>query len=401
MIFQIVITIICLIRCAITSEFSTSMYERDSWNKTKNKWPAELYINGKNPKSSFDNEFNVEKKLTTLCDKIESLPQNTANHDIANQQKNDKPSQYKGVSWHRQSRKWCVFVRLKDKKIKYGGTFNDELDAAKRVNQLCEDLGITPKNSAISAIPNQQYQAKEKTSQYKGVSYDKQTGKWLARFHFKGQTPKYGGQFNDEQDAAKKVNQICKGFGIPLQNPGINGMPNQQHETKEKASQHKGVTYDKGTGKWRARCQLKGQTPTYGGVFEDELHAAIKVNELCKDFGIPEYNPTISAIPNHEYQKKEKTSQYKGVTWQKETGNWSVLMSRKGGKKEYGVFKNELDAAKMKREKKSQYKGVHWNAHCEKWGVRLYMKEKKNENMEECSKMSWMQQRERIKFVKN
>jgi len=193
----------------------------------------------------------------------------------------------------------------------------------------------------------------------------------------KGQTPKYGGQFNDEQDAAKKVNQICKGFGIPLQNPGINGMPNQQHETKEKASQHKGVTYDKGTGKWRARCQLKGQTPTYGGVFEDELHAAIKVNEICKDFGIPEYNPTISAIPNHEYQKKEKTSQYKGVTWQKETGNWSVLMSRKGGKKEYGVFKNELDAAKMKREKKSQYKGVHWNAHCEKWGVRLYMKEKK------------------------
>jgi len=87
MIFQIVIAIICLIRCAITSEFSTSMYERDSWNKTKNKWPAELYINGKNPKSSFDNEFNVEKKLTTLCDKIESLPQNTANHDIANQQK--------------------------------------------------------------------------------------------------------------------------------------------------------------------------------------------------------------------------------------------------------------------------------------------------------------------------
>jgi hypothetical protein len=36
--------------------------------------------------------------------------------------------------------------------------FKDELDAAKRVNQLCEELGIPLQNPTISAIPNQQYQ---------------------------------------------------------------------------------------------------------------------------------------------------------------------------------------------------------------------------------------------------
>ena len=36
--------------------------------------------------------------------------------------------------------------------------FKDELDAAKRANQLCEELKIPLQNPEISAIPNQQYQ---------------------------------------------------------------------------------------------------------------------------------------------------------------------------------------------------------------------------------------------------
>jgi hypothetical protein len=70
----------------------------------------------------------------------------------------------------------------------------------------------------------------DKTSQYKGVSYKKQTCKWVARFHLKGHTPKYGGQFNNEEDAGKKVNQICKEFGIPPYNPEIGAIPNEGYE---------------------------------------------------------------------------------------------------------------------------------------------------------------------------
>ena len=75
-------------------------------------------------------------------------------------------------------------------------------------------------------------EAKEKTSQYKGVSYDKHSGKWRARLHIKGQKQKYryGGTFTDELDAAKRVNQLCEQLGIPLLNLDISAIPNQQHQ---------------------------------------------------------------------------------------------------------------------------------------------------------------------------
>ena len=43
------------------------------------------------------------------------------------------------------------------KRAKHGGRFDDELEAAKRVNEICEDLGILQQNPTISTIPNQQY----------------------------------------------------------------------------------------------------------------------------------------------------------------------------------------------------------------------------------------------------
>merc|ERR1711925_53139 len=109
----------------------------------------------------------------------------------------------------------------KGQKPKYGGIFDDELDAAKRVNQLCGELGIPPQNPTISAMPNQQYQAtpkKENTSQYKGVTWHKKCRKWYVLIRtLKGE---------------KRVNQLCEEFGIPLQNPTISAMPIQQYKKK-------------------------------------------------------------------------------------------------------------------------------------------------------------------------
>ena len=62
------------------------------------------------------------------------------------------------MSWNKKHKQWCAQLSLKGKKQMYGGYFNDELDAAKRVNQLCEEFGIPLQNPTISAIPNQQYQ---------------------------------------------------------------------------------------------------------------------------------------------------------------------------------------------------------------------------------------------------
>ena len=77
-------------------------------------------------------------------------------------EKKEKISQYKGVYWHKQMGKWYVLIYPTGQKRKYGGTFKDELDAAKRMNQLCEELRIPLQNSTISEMPNQQYQVTKK-----------------------------------------------------------------------------------------------------------------------------------------------------------------------------------------------------------------------------------------------
>ena len=70
-------------------------------------------------------------------------------------EKKEKTSQYKGVSWNKQIGKWYVQLwRVSNS----GAYFKNELDAAKRVNQLCEELGIPLRNPDISVVPNQQYQ---------------------------------------------------------------------------------------------------------------------------------------------------------------------------------------------------------------------------------------------------
>ena len=57
-------------------------------------------------------------------------------------EKREKTSKYKSVYWHREHKKWDARICLKGQKPKFGGYFKDEVDAAKRVNQLCEQLGI-------------------------------------------------------------------------------------------------------------------------------------------------------------------------------------------------------------------------------------------------------------------
>jgi len=196
----------------------------------------------------------------------------------------------------------------------------------------------------MSAIPNQQYQKKERTSKYKGVYWHKQSKKWYVIYK-NGQKQTYGGfMFKDELDAAKRMNQLCDELKIPRQNPQISVISNQQYEKKEKISKYKGVYWHKQRKTWYVRIYQKEQKQMYGGCFKDEFDAAKRVNELCEHFGISQQNPTIL---NHEYQKQEKISQYKGVTWNKQRKKWRVRIYPKEHKPKFGgYFKDELNAGK-------------------------------------------------------
>merc|ERR1711925_22474 len=185
----------------------------------------------------------------------------------------------------------------KGQKRKYGGMFKNELNAAKRVNQLYEEIRISSQHPVTSAIPNQNSPNKENKSQYKGVYYDKKTCKWNVLIHQKGQKQKYGGRFNNALDAAKRVNQLCEELGIPPQNPTISAIPNQQYQKNEKISQYKGVCWQKQRKIWRVRLHVKGEKEKFGGNFKDEVDAAKRVNQLCEELGIPPQNPGVVEMP--------------------------------------------------------------------------------------------------------
>ena len=80
------------------------------------------------------------------------------NLDISTCEPKQKTSQYKEVYWSESKNKWWVVLGLQGTKNKFGGYFDDELDAAKRLNQLCEEFGIPHKNHGISAKPNEEWQ---------------------------------------------------------------------------------------------------------------------------------------------------------------------------------------------------------------------------------------------------
>ena len=61
---------------------------------------------------------------------------------------------YEGLSWNKNRRKWYVVLYLKGKLPKFGGSFNHELDAAKKVNDLCQENGLAIKNPGINKTLN-------------------------------------------------------------------------------------------------------------------------------------------------------------------------------------------------------------------------------------------------------
>ena len=64
-------------------------------------------------------------------------------------EKKEKPSHYKGVFWNKKIGKWYVLIHLTEEKQKFGGNFTNELDAAKKVNQLCQEFGMPMPNHGI------------------------------------------------------------------------------------------------------------------------------------------------------------------------------------------------------------------------------------------------------------
>jgi len=318
--FELSIPIIVFISLYVVTQ-STSNYKGVSWDEKRKLWQAEFYFNDKKSISYFANELDAAKKINQLYENMKiHLKITKPPPEIFFPQKKEIATQ---VYWNKKKQKCQSQLRFSEGKLKYGENFNDELYAAKRWNQLCEEMEISSqnseticpiptqkkkqiknldhlfeemrifsRNSGFYAIPTQQYKKRKKTSQYQGVYWNKEKQKWYVQLFLKAKRL-YGGVFDDEMDAANKVNELCKKLGIPPLNSGINTISNQGKE--EKISQYQGVYWHMESGKWYAHLSLNSEKHNwlYGGIFDEELDAAKKVNQLREEFETPSLTPKI------------------------------------------------------------------------------------------------------------
>jgi len=70
----------------------------------------------------------------------------------------------------------------------------------------------------------------QSTTNYKGVSWDEKKNLWQAEFYVNGKKSKC--YFENELDAAKKINQLCKNMKISLKNPKPLEVLNPQKKRK-------------------------------------------------------------------------------------------------------------------------------------------------------------------------
>jgi len=154
----------------------------------------------------------------------------------------------------------------------------------------------------------------------------------------------FGGYFDIEEHAAMKVNLLCDEYEIERKNPMINIDLDAIQQVKNQTSNYIGVCWEKGRKKWKAKL-VHNKKLYFGGYFDHEEHAAMKVNLLCDEYEIEHKNPMIHIDLDAIQQVKNQTSNYTGVSWNNDKKQWQVRLMHNKQKFYGGLFDIEKQAA--------------------------------------------------------
>jgi len=256
----------------------------------------------------------------------------------------NKTSNYNGIYWYRDRKKWGVEIKH-NKQRYYGGYFENEEHAAMKVNLLCDKYEIERKNPTIEIEPDAMHQSsvKSQTSKYNGVSWNNKYKKWQINvMHNKKQY--FGGYFDEEEHAAMKVNLLCDKYEKERKNPMVTIKPDAIEKVPNKTSIYDGVSWNKDKNKWRAQV-THNKKRYFGGYFDHEKHAAMKVNLLCDKYEMDRKNPMINIRLHTIQQIPNKTSVYTGVCWNKNDKKWRAQFWHNNKNYHGGYFNNEEHAA--------------------------------------------------------
>ena len=112
----------------------TSKYKGVHFQKTSNKWRAQVYVNNKQKHLGY---FNTEiEAYETIQKALSEVSNGTFN---INDYKPVYTSRYKGVGFHKKSNKWRSRVRV-NKKYKYVGLYPTELEAYSAIQKFKQEV---------------------------------------------------------------------------------------------------------------------------------------------------------------------------------------------------------------------------------------------------------------------
>ena len=296
-----------------------SKYTGVTFNKQCNRWIAQIMIEGKQHAiGHYDNEEDAAIDYARAVFKYKGGVKDGGVKDSFVIDLSDVPpqppipkssrrvkegvSKYTGVSFIEKSNKWFAKIYY-DGKQRSIGFYDDEEEAAvdyaravfkykggkvhrrQKKNSFVIDLsGVPPQ----PPIPRSSGRTKEGASKYTGVTFNKQSNRWVAQIHLDGKL-RYIGYYDDEEDAAvdyaravfkykREVTQQRKSIAtIDLSDvPPLPPIPKSKGYVKEGASTYAGVTFNKrvNTPKWQARIFIDG-TQQVIGLYDNEEEAAV------------------------------------------------------------------------------------------------------------------------------
>ena len=110
-------------------------------------------------------------------------------------------SRHRGVHWHERDGKWQAQLMV-DGKVKHLGYFEDEEEAARAVDDELRERGLQEKRGLN--FPREGEKSAAWSSEFRGVSIHKASGKWRAQVQHQG-SRRHVGLFTDEAAAARAV----------------------------------------------------------------------------------------------------------------------------------------------------------------------------------------------------
>jgi hypothetical protein len=263
-------------------------------------------------------------------------------------------SGYRGVCWDNTWKRWSANIRRPGDKQEHLGTFDSKEMAARAYDTaarkyLGERAKLNFPDEHIEVVKKRR--EKVGISGYQGIEWHGNKRRWIVRISKEGKQI-YVGQFPDLEQAARMQDSAKRYYlgdsatlNFPSEDPAPYSTP-RERPTPSHSSQYRGVSWDKSKSKWAAAISAQGRNISIGRFTSEETAARAYDAAARKYHGEEAFqNFPGEMVEVRKDPRSNKTSQYRGVSWNKNKKKWDVSIRVNGKTVFRACFASESDAA--------------------------------------------------------